>query len=158
MLTAECRLLASIGAHPRLRVSAPPWCAFGFAFSISAMSRDLGDVGDVGDSSALPFPVIPISKGLSSPHPNDPLRGISSFLRVSAPPWCAFGFAFSISAISSAMSAILRPYPHRSSQDLKDLHETPQSAPSLDLFFSPRLRASVVRVWFCFFDLAGGWF
>jgi hypothetical protein len=157
MLTAECRLLASIGAHPRLRVSAPPWCAFGFAFSISAMSRD---VGDVGGSTALPSPIIPRPKGLSSPHPNDPLRGISSFLRVSAPPWCAFGFAFSISAISaiSAMSAILRPYPHRSSQDLKDLHETPQSAPSLDLFFSPRLRASVVRVWFCFFDLAGGWF
>jgi hypothetical protein len=54
------------------------------------------DLGDVGGSTALPSPIIPRPKGLSSPHPNDPLRGISSFLRVSAPPWCAFGFAFSI--------------------------------------------------------------
>jgi hypothetical protein len=49
--------------------------AFGFAFSISAMSRD---VGDVGDSSALPSPVIPRSKGLSSPHPNRPSCGTAA--------------------------------------------------------------------------------
>jgi hypothetical protein len=52
--------------------------AFGFAFSISAMSRDVGDVGDVGDSSALPSPVIPRSKGLSSPHPNRPSCGTAA--------------------------------------------------------------------------------